>query len=173
MWIFGYGSLIWRPDFDFVERRDGYVRGWARRFYQGSTDHRGVPGDPGRVATLVEKSDAEVWGRAYRLAPDSVDEVLARLDHREKGGYVRRQVEVLRPGDAPTCSALVYLATADNPHWQGEATPTEIARQIEQAHGPSGPNREYLLELAESLRQMGADAPHVFSIEEALLGLAN
>lgn len=173
MWIFGYGSLIWRPDFDFVDRRDGYVRGWARRFYQGSTDHRGVPGDPGRVATLVEKPGATAWGSAFRLAPDRIDDVLARLDHREKGGYVRRRVDVISPDDEPVRGALVYLATPDNPHWQGEATPTEIARQIEDAHGPSGPNTEYLLELAESLRRMDAEDPHVFSIEEALLRLAN
>src|SRR5581483_11846825 len=66
MWIFAYGSLIFRPDFPWIERRRAFVRGWARRFWQGSPDHRGVPEAPGRVVTLVAR-DGFCGGCAYRI----------------------------------------------------------------------------------------------------------
>lgn len=172
MWIFGYGSLIWRPALDFVESRDGFVRGWERKFYQGSTDHRGVPGSPGRVATLVRAPAGRVWGRAYLLGEAGRQEILDALDHREKGGYERHFLDVEVPGGEDIQGALAYIGTPDNPEWLGEASAEDIARQMLNSVGPSGPNPEYLLELAESLRQIdGADDPHVFAIERALLTL--
>ena len=83
-WIFGYGSLLWRPGFRFAERQPAVLRGWMRRFWQASPDHRGAPEAPGRVVTLRRAADSSCWGMAFRVAgPDRAD-VLAALDHREK-----------------------------------------------------------------------------------------
>lgn len=173
MWIFGYGSLIWKPGFDWKKRRLGFVRGWQRRFYQGSYDHRGVPGNPGRVVTLLPEESAVTWGVAFRIDGEEAERVLARLDHREKGGYERHRITVFdgEPGsraEPVVDEALMYVATRKNPNYLGPASPDEIARQARDAVGPSGPNTEYVTRLAESLRAYDVEDPHVFAVDAAL-----
>jgi cation transport protein ChaC len=164
-WIFGYGSLVWRPAFPFLERRAARLDGMMRRFWQGSTDHRGVPEAPGRVVTLLEAPESHVWGRAFRVSEDVHHEVLERLDHREQGGYERsvRPVALKEPAadGRDEVEALVYVATPGNPNFLGPAPEDAIVAQILESRGPSGPNDEYLLRLDEALREIGVEDPHV------------
>ena len=180
VWIFGYGSLVWRPDFAYAASRPALIDGWARRFWQGSTDHRGLPGAPGRVVTLIEAPGAVCWGMAYRIAGGDRDSVLATLDYREKGGYRLAEVSIrfaaAADGPAPRHSGsdradgLVYLATAENPNYLGPAELADIAAQVRASRGPSGHNVEYVLRLAGALRALGAEDDHVFALEVLLAG---
>ena len=164
-WIFGYGSLVWRPGFPHVERRAGCIEGWSRRFWQGSTDHRGLPRAPGRVVTLIREPNALCWGAAYRVASQDCDAVLRTLDRREKGGFERRRVEVqLREPHPERVSAAMYVAGSDNPNYLGPAPPAEIAAQVRRSTGPSGSNAEYVLRLAQALRELCAHDAHVFDL---------
>jgi glutathione-specific gamma-glutamylcyclotransferase len=164
LWIFGYGSLVWRPGFEHSERHCGYVRGFRRRFWQGSNDHRGVPGAPGRVVTLLPgEPDERCFGTVYRVSPGSEAEVLDTLDYRERAGYERHRVAV-HCADQRVSEALVYVATPSNPGWLGEAPLEQIAAQIRVSVGPSGANLEYLLQLHEALVAMDGEDEHVAAL---------
>jgi len=166
VWLFGYGSLIYKADFPFLERRPATIHDWARRFWQGSYDHRGTPDRPGRVVTLIQTPGALCTGMAYRITPD----VFEHLDHREKNGYLRFRTP-LTFADGDQADGLVYIATEDNAAFLGQTDELLIARHIATSQGPSGSNRDYLLQLAEALRDMDADDDHVFTIERHLLSL--
>ena len=164
MWIFGYGSLIWNPSFSYRDCRLARLENWVRRFWQGSTDHRGVPGHPGRVVTLISEPTGDCWGVAYNCGNPDGQKVIEKLDHREKGGYHRESVK-LNFIDGSATQGLVYVAGSDNSDYLGPADEVDIVTQILSAQGPSGTNREYLSNLASSLRALGVSDSHVFSIE--------
>jgi len=161
VWIFGYGSLIWRPAMAYAARRAGRIEGWARRFWQASTDHRGTPEAPGRVLTLVEARDA-VWGAAYAIERAAWPEIDAALDVREQQGYARLTVELgLAAGDqagsvVETASGLLYLATPANPYFIGPEPLQATAEVVRRSRGPSGSNLDYVVELERALAAMGA-----------------
>lgn len=161
-WVFGYGSLIWRQDFPFLEARPASVRDWARRFWQGSHDHRGVVDAPGRVVTLVEAPGERCYGRAFLVE----ERVFEHLDHREKNGYERLDLPVIFDDGAAT--ATTYVAPIGNGAYLGPAPLDDMIAQIERSAGESGSNREYVLELARALEELGADDPHVRALARRL-----
>lgn len=168
-WVFGYGSLVFRPAFPFERAEPAFIRGYTRRFWQGSTDHRGVPGAPGRVATIVRDPDAVCFGRAYLVHERDRALVVDTLDVREQGGYERLSLAIHRPdGSVLAERALVYVATHENDNWLGEAPLHVIAGEVRERRGPSGHNVDYVLRLADALREMDAHDPHVFSLAELL-----
>lgn len=163
LWLFGYGSLIWKVDFDHIERRPAWIDGWTRRFWQGSHDHRGTPQTPGRVATLVPDSQARCFGMAYRISP----EILSALDIREKNGYLRKLV-TLHFDDDEQSQGLLYIATQDNAAWLGDDSLERMADQIAAARGPSGPNIDYVLNLNDALNELDAPDAHVDALARLL-----
>lgn len=163
VWLFGYGSLIYLVDFPYLQSRPASIRGWSRRFWQGSHDHRGTESSPGRVVTLIEQANALCGGMAYQVEAC----VFEQLDEREKNGYLRIATQ-LSFDDGSSDTGLVYIATADNEAWLGEASAYEIARQIYSAEGSSGANSEYLIELARALRELDIHDAHVFEIDRHL-----
>jgi len=171
-WVFGYGSLIWRPSFKYIEKRPARIQGWTRRFWQGSHDHRGLPNDPGRVVTLIEDSHSQCDGMAYLLAASTLTEVFEHLDYREKNGYERFAVQLLFiDAQGTSDSGVMYVAPLNNHAYLGPESIQNMALQIQRAAGPSGSNKDYLTELASALRHMQIHDQHVFELETAVLAL--
>ncbi|VVC95117.1 putative glutathione-specific gamma-glutamylcyclotransferase 2 [Leptidea sinapis] len=173
MWVFGYGSLIWKVDFKYELKITGFIKGYHRRFYQHSIDHRGVPNKPGRVVTLIPCKDhhARVWGVAYKIYNNDVEEVTNHLDFREKNGYSKITV-MFHPNDnnIKPYEIIIYVAKEENESYAGPASIEEIAKQVISCEGPSGTNKEYVYNLAEATRQLVPDFhdDHLFSLEAAV-----
>ena len=168
LWLFGYGSLIWKADFDYAERAPASLQGWQRRFWQGSHDHRGTPEAPGRVVTLIKEPGATCVGIAYRIHASQAERVLQHLDFREKNGYERFEAPISFLDSTGTVQALVYIATPDNFAHLGKATDAETAQQIHNSVGPSGTNREYLFKLHEALERLNTSDAHVQDLVDLL-----
>jgi len=166
-WVFGYGSLIYKVDFPYLEREPAQIEGWVRRFWQGSHDHRGTPDSPGRVVTLMPAAGQVCRGMAYRVA----HEVFEHLDHREKNGYERHRVDIELLERGQSVPGTLYVAGRNNPAFLGPEDPQAMAEHILAARGPSGANRDYLLSLAEALRQLGDHDEHVFELERRVRAL--
>jgi cation transport regulator ChaC len=175
LWVFGYGSLIWKAGFHYDERRVGFIKGYRRLFHQGSTDHRGTPANPGRTVTLEPDDGHTCWGVAYRVSGHEAEEIaLSYLEVREKEYDQKAYLDFYFDEDStePAISGvLVYIASADkklNKNYLGPAPLEMMAHQIVGAVGPSGPNIEYLFQLETALLEIGCKDSHVTDLANAV-----
>lgn len=153
-WVFGYGSLMWRPDFPFVEREAATLHGRRRAFCIYSVHHRGTHARPGLVLGLAP--GGAVRGLAYRVADADWEAVYAYLREREQPTetYVESLANV-RLADGRRVPTLVFLSDTRHPQWAGVLSLERQAELIAGAKGLSGRNIDYLRDLVEHLREVG------------------
>ncbi|HEY6077347.1 MAG TPA: gamma-glutamylcyclotransferase [Polyangiaceae bacterium] len=168
--IFAYGSLLYRPGFEFAQRRPALLPGYARSFSQASPDHRGTHERPGRVVTLVARDGASCAGAVYVVRGAGVEQLLRELDHRERAGYERVQLTAICDGQA--LDAVSWIAPPGNPYDVGQLELAALARHITVASGPSGRNDDYIFLLERALVELGALDPLVSELSELLRSLA-
>ena len=166
LWVFGYGSLMWRPGFPFAERVAATLQGRRRAFCIYSVHHRGTYERPGLVLGLAPGGATR--GMAYRIAAQDWGQVYAYLLEREQP--TETYIEARRPvrlADRRRVEALVFLSDVHHPQWAGALSLDRQAELISGATGLSGRNTDYLRDLVEHLRQEGIGDRSL----EALLGL--
>jgi cation transport protein ChaC len=156
LWIFGYGSLMWRPEFEFVEQVPARLIGEHRALCVYSFDHRGTPEKPGLVLGLDRGGACR--GVAFRVTAARRDDTVNYLRGREQTTHVYREVmrSVWLENDArERVAALAYVVDRGHVQYAGRLSLAEQLRYVRQGHGRSGNNRDYVLSTVKSIEAQG------------------
>ena len=165
-WVFGYGSLIWRPGFDFVSSQSAYLCGYHRSLCVYSHTYRGTPEKPGLVFGLVPGGCCE--GRAFEVAPDKWPLVLAYLRERETDVYHELQNGV-RLADGKMVKALIFVADDRHSQYAGDLARQKQLDIIRHARGAIGTNKDYVLNTLEHLGELGIKDSYLSDLGKNLL----
>ena len=177
--IFSYGSLCWNiaPELKHCKIKKAYVKGFQRRFWQVSTDHRGTVENPGLVVSLVSdeeykkltgfggQKESICYGLAFEIPEGEENEILRALDYREKGGYKRKMVKMFDVEEKKEIEGVVYIGEINNPHFAKKGIRENIfecARIISVSQGESGRNSDYLRNLEGFLKKNGFIDEYIF-----------
>lgn len=173
LWVFGYGSLMWRPGFDFRERVEARLTGAHRSLCVYSFVHRGTPEQPGLVLGLDRGGACN--GIAFRVASADRAKTIAYLRAREQVTAVYRESVrrvVLKGEPARTAPALCYMVDRGHPQYAGRLSLEEQLHHILQGHGQSGPNRDYVVATVGAMEALGIRESELHQLAERLKGAA-
>ena len=171
LWVFGYGSLIWRPGFEHVERVPARVIGLHRSLCIYSFVHRGTPERPGLVLGL--DIGGACRGIAYRVAARHRAETLAYLRAREQATAVYREtVRVVWLAGNPErrIDAVCYMVDRSHEQYAGRLSHEQQLHLVRQGHGRSGNNRDYVIETVGALEALGIRDRELHLLAERLKG---
>jgi len=171
LWVFGYGSLMWRPGFPFDVQSPARLGGLHRALCVYSILHRGTLEKPGLVLGLDH--GGECHGVAFRIAPGSENQTISYLRDREQvtDVYVEayRGVE-LADWSGQTVTALTYLADTSHPQYAGVLDLEAQERIVRDCHGQAGANIDYVLNTVEHLEALGVHDPLLSTLATRLRG---
>jgi cation transport protein ChaC len=165
LWVFGYGSLMWRPGFEFVEQVPARLIGEHRALCVYSFDHRGTPEKPGLVLGLDRGGACR--GIAFRIAARRRSETIDYLRSREQTTHVYREVvrSVWLENEArQRVSALAFVVDRGHVQYAGRLGLGEQLRHVRQGHGRSGNNRDYVLSTVKSIEAQGFRDPQLHQL---------
>jgi len=171
LWVFGYGSLIWRPGFAHLERVPARMVGLHRSLCVYSFVHRGTPEKPGLVLGLDRGGACR--GLAYRVAAKERAQTLAYLRGREQVTSVYREtVRTVWLAGKPErrVQAVCYVVDHGHPQYAGRLPIAQQLHLVRQGHGSSGVNRDYVLETVAALEALGYRDPELHLLAERLKG---
>jgi len=169
LWVFGYGSLMWRPGFAFLERVPARLIGLHRSLCVYSFVHRGTPERPGLVLGLDR--GGMCCGIAFRVAAAAREKTIAYLRAREQVTTVyletMRRIE-LEDKARREVQALCFIVDRSHVQYAGRLTLEQSLHHVRQAHGRSGPNRDYVLDAVAALEALGYRETELHLLAERL-----
>lgn len=170
-WVFGYGSLMWRPGFAHAERRLAELRGYHRSLCIFSHVHRGTPDAPGLVLGLDRGGRCR--GVAFRVEAANREETLAYLRAREQvtAVYLERWIRILLDDGRPV-GAVTYVADRRHAQYAGRLPAPDLLRLVKQGVGVSGANPDYVRATHRQLVEMGVSDATLARIAAALADAA-
>ena len=171
LWVFAYGSLMWRPGFEYLERRNARLMGAHRALCVYSFVHRGTPEKPGLVLGLDHGGNCR--GIAYRVAADKRTETIEYLRGREQVTLVYRESwRRVWLDDDPhqAVHALCYVVDRGHRQYAGRLPLDRQLHFVRQGHGRSGPNRDYVLAAVKEFEAQGYRDAELHILAERLKG---
>lgn len=161
MWVFGYGSLMWNPDFPVAEQRLARAIGWRRSFCMWSVHHRGTQADPGLVLALDRSLDASCAGVVFRVEPGAEAQTLATLRERELVSSAYLEMTMTVETSLGQVEALAYVIDPAHVQYTGALGLEEQASIIARAKGGRGLNSDYLWSTTAQLADLGIADPEL------------
>jgi glutathione-specific gamma-glutamylcyclotransferase len=168
-WVFGYGSLMWRPGFEFEERRGAVLKGLHRSLCVYSYVHRGTPERPGLVMGLDRGGSCR--GVAFRVLEKNWDSTTEYLREREQATMVykeTRRLIRLESEEPRTVSALTFVVDRSHPQYAGNLSLETQLAHVLQGEGRSGRNPDYVLSTADHLTELGLYDPTLHWLAQKL-----
>lgn len=169
-WVFGYGSLMWRPGFDFEQSCQARLHGYHRSLCVYSWVHRGTQERPGLVFGLDNGGACK--GIAFRFAPEQEADILTYLDARELVTDVYQRKRLMIWTERGRVPAWCYVVRRDHAQYAGKLTERELLARVEKSQGRSGHNRDYVLSTVLHLEELGVDDAILRSLAGKLLAKA-
>ncbi len=171
IWVFGYGSLIWNPGFEFEAKQRATLTGFSRAFCLWSVHYRGNEEHPGLVLGLDPAQGARCEGVAYFVGAKAAENVHMYLRKRELVSYAyHERLETLALDSGQNVQAICYVVDPDHSQYAGGLSLGAQARVIKTAKGSAGDNLEYLCNTAAHLKELGiedADIEKLFKLSTA------
>ncbi len=154
LWVFAYGSLIWRPGFEYEERAKARLAGFHRSLCIYSHVHRGTPERPGLVFGLDRGGSCV--GMAFRVTEGAHEETIRYLRERELVTNVYKETTLpVRLADGRPVRALAYIVDRGHTQYAGRLTSEAAARIVGGAHGRSGANTDYVRSALAEIEALG------------------
>lgn len=167
LWVFGYGSLMWNPEFTYTESTTARLYGYHRRLCLWSVRYRGTPEKPGLVVGMAPGGSCS--GIAFKVKDVDIESTIDYLYEREMVSNAYKPIiKDTHLSDKRIVRALTFVSKPDHPQYAEKMSIAKITNVVADAHGPKGSNIEYIINTAAHLQTIGIDNTEIHHVANKL-----